>query len=258
MVGIAALLDAAGRDPGRLELDLPEGWTQGRTAYGGLSAAIAYRAARSVQPDLPPLRAAQIAFVGPVSGALFAQATLLRRGRTSAFVRADLFNGDAVALSATFLFMDERASEVQFDAPAMPEVPAPEDAAPAMRDGAPAFTERLDYGHGLPFSERGHPELLRWVRLRDRDGLDAATEMLLVGDALPPGATPLMPRPAPISSANWTVNLLTPAPATTDGWWLLQSRAEHAAGGVSSQAMRVWNRAGAGVMTGSQTVSIFG
>lgn len=258
MVGAAALLDAAEREPGLLELDLPEGWTQGRTAYGGLSAAVAYRAARSVQPELPPLRAAQIAFVGPVSGRIAARATLLRRGRTSAFVRADLFADDAVTLSATFLFMDERASEVRLEAAAMPDVPAPEDAARAMHRGAPAFTERLDYGHGLPFAERGKPELLRWVRLRDRDGLDAATEMLLVGDALPPGAAPLMPRPAPISSANWTINLLTPAPTTVDGWWLLQSRAEHAAGGVSSQVMRAWNRSGSAVLSGGQTVSIFG
>lgn len=258
MVGIAALLDAAERAPGRLGLDLPDGWTQGRTAYGGMSAAIAYRAARSIQPDLPPLRAAQIAFVGPVSGHITARATLLRRGRTSAFVRADLIVDDAVMLGATFLFLDERPSDVLLDGPAMPAVPAPEDAAPAMRHDAPAFTGQLDYGHALPLTERGRPELLRWVRLRDRDGLDAATEMLLVGDALPPGAAPLMTRRAPISSANWTVNLLSPLPTTADGWWLLQSRAEHAGGGVSSQAMRVWNRAGVAVMTGSQTVSIFG
>ena len=43
-------------------------WMQGRTAYGGISAAIALQAALDAEPGPQPLKCAQISFVGPVSG----------------------------------------------------------------------------------------------------------------------------------------------------------------------------------------------
>ena len=57
-----------------------DAWLQGRTAYGGASAAIALTAIKAAFPDLPPLRSAQIAFVGPLAGEVTATPVLLRRG----------------------------------------------------------------------------------------------------------------------------------------------------------------------------------
>jgi acyl-CoA thioesterase len=67
---------------------VPANWLQGRTAYGGFSAALALHAAKAAVPDLPPLRSALIAFIGPLSGTVEVSATLLRRGRNAAFVQA--------------------------------------------------------------------------------------------------------------------------------------------------------------------------
>ena len=55
----------------------------------------------------------------------------------------------------------------------------------------------------------------------------------------------------------WMVNVLSDAPTTRDGWWLLQSRAESAGDGYSSQDMLVWNRDGELVIAGRQSVAIF-
>jgi len=47
---------------------LPDSWLQGRTAYGGLTAALALAAAQqSGSEGLPPLRSAQVSFIAPVS-----------------------------------------------------------------------------------------------------------------------------------------------------------------------------------------------
>ena len=59
------------------------------------------------------------------------------------------------------------------------------------------------------------------------------------------------------SSANWTVHLHGSDIVAHDGWWLVQTRAESAVGGISSQLMAVWNRAGDAVLSGSQTVTFF-
>ena len=61
-----------------------------------------------------------------------------------------------------------------------------------------------------------------------------------------------------ISSMTWLVNLLTPAPVTRDGWWLLRSRGSYAENGCSSQDMAVWSADGVPIASGMQSIAVFG
>src|SRR3546814_10629926 len=81
--------------------------------------------------------------------------------------------------------------------------------------------------------------------------------LLAMGDALPPAAMALFTEFGPISSMNWTVNMLTGTPRTDDGWWLLSARTGYARAGFSVQDMMIWNRAGEPVMSGSQGIAIY-
>lgn len=256
-MSLGALLAGAERTPGSLSTRVPEGWLQGRTAYGGLSAMLALEAARSLADDLPPLRSASIAFVSPLEGEVDARATLVRRGRSTTFVDAEVTGAGGVGLKAGFVFAAERESAIRHDDNPMPAVLDPDKARPAFAKDGPSFAPNFEWRHAGPERRRDVPELLLWVRLRERDGLDPATGLLAVADALPPGAMLLMTEPRPISSISWFVNLLAPEPMTTDGWWLLRSSAHHAVGGFSSQHMTVWNRDGRCVAQGMQSVAIF-
>jgi hypothetical protein len=68
----------------------------------------------------------------------------------------------------------------------------------------------------------------------------------------------LLPPATPVSTMQWQVNLLTPAPATDEGWWLLRSASDYAEQGCSSQRMAIWNAAGAPMLAGMQSVALFG
>lgn len=252
------LLASATRAPGVLMAHIPEVWHQGRTAYGGLTTALAYEAARSVADDLPPLRSAQIAFVGPVQGNVDARAILLRRGRSTAFVESKILVDGAVAFSATFVFASDRASATSLEADRAPDVPVPE-AAPerGAKLMAPAFLSQFDFRFATP-PQRGIPSILQWARLRDREGLDPMTELLMIADALPPGAMPLMPSFAPVSSVTWHVNMLSGNAKTRDGWWLLRAVAQNAGHGLSSQSMDIWNADGEAIAKGMQCMALFG
>ena len=78
-----------------------------------------------------------------------------------------------------------------------------------------------------------------------------------LADALPPAAMASFSEVAPISTMTWMFDVLDDDPRTEDGWWLSQSVAEHSGDGYSSQAMRVWNRAGQPIVVGRQNVAIF-
>lgn len=255
MTSFATLISAARQADGSFAFDLPDGWRQGRTAYGGLTVAVAHETARGLDAQLPGLRSAQIAFVGPVGVNLHISAAILRRGKSSAFIETRVTSDGELAMLGTFLFMAGRASPIALAAPTAPAAPSPEEAEPAMRGKGAAFTSQLEYRHALSPRDRGKPILLRWVRLRERAGIHPVTELLLVADALPPGLSPVIQGPFMASSANWTVHLHGADFVTTDGWWLVQSKAESASSGISSQQMSIWNRAGDAVLSGSQTVS---
>ncbi|ARU17863.1 acyl-CoA thioesterase [Croceicoccus marinus] len=258
MVAAGEWLASALVDAGRVEGEIPNDWKQGRTCYGGLSSALAWRAAATLLPDLPPLRSAQIAFVGPVEGHVTGSARLLRRGRSSAFVEAELKGPQGVVLKAIFACLDERPSRAELAAAPAPPGPAAGEIPQELPESAPAFVRKMEFAHSLPPDETGEPLLRRWVRLREREGLDATTELLLMGDGLPPAAIRLLDGTGPVSSATWTLNIVTADPRTHDGWWLLQSRSDQAQRGLSAESCEIWNSAGEAVATGSQTVSIFG
>jgi len=256
MTGIAEILAGATRTADGFRAAIPATWSQGRTAYGGLSSALALHAAQQCEPDLPPLRSAQVSFIGPLSGKVSVTATKLRRGRNAAFIQSDITSDAGLGYRATFVFMADQPSRIDLDqAPRAGHAPP---AADAKLYTGPAgfFTGNFNF---LDLKDvESEAEWLRWGRLRERDGLDPMVELIAVADGLPPAAFRLLGKePAPISSLTWIVNLLTPAPATTDGWWLLSAKSDFARHGCSSQVMRVWSATGELVTEGMQSVAIF-
>jgi acyl-CoA thioesterase len=235
---------------------IPPDWMQGRTAYGGLSSALALSAAQACEPDLPPLRSAQVSFIGPLAGKVSVIATKLRRGRNAAFIQSDIVSNAGLGYRATFVFMADQPSKVDFDKrPPLNRAPPAPDA--RLFTGPDEFFTGnfnfLDLKDGV-----GEGELLRWVRLRVTDGLDPMVHIMAIADALPPAVMRLFGSGfVPISSLTWIVNLLTATPKTTDNWWLLSARSAYARGGCSSQDMSVWNADGELVATGMQSVAIF-
>lgn len=252
----------AGAEPieGGFALDIPDGWKQGRTAYGGFSSALAHECARRLAPGMPPLRSAQVAFVGPVTGRAEFRARLLRQGRNASWVEVQASCDGGVVYSATFVFMGPVDSQLHLH-----DVTEPRDIVPVgkARDftsmhAASFIANNFEVRFARPKQEVPQPEVCWWVRVVDRGGLDPMTETLLVADALPPGVLPLLRSRAPISSMTWQANYLTAAPATQDGWWLLESIGDYAEKGCSSQRMAMWNAAGEAVVSGMQSVALFG
>jgi len=237
-----------------------EDWMQGRTAYGGLTAAFALEAALAAAADPPPLRSAQISFIGPASGALTARAGVLRRGRSALFVGADVSGEKGLAARAVFVFGAARKSAFDLSFLPPPELPGPTQSEEFLPPGmgpnfAQHYESRLAAG-GRPVSGSTAHDHFIWVRHRDLGARDL-TALIALADMPPPAVLPMFTEFAPISSVTWMLNVLTAAPATEDGWWLMESRAENAAEGYSSQDMFVWNSRGEAVIAGRQSVALF-
>jgi hypothetical protein len=262
MNGFSEFLESGRACNEGIAFEVPDSWHQGRTAYGGFSSALALYVAQQVGGHgLPPLRSGQLAMMAPVAGPVVARARVERTGRNATWVSAEILGDKGLAFAASFVFMGAVESAIHIN-----DRPVPNDLVPVEQAGVvsysrhtPAFlANHFECRHARPPSDGKLPEMCRWVRLVDDAKLDPMVEMLLLGDALPPGVMPLMHAAIPVSTMHWQVNLLTPAPLTRGGWWLLRSVGDYAEQGCSSQRMAIWNADGAPVMAGMQSVALFG
>jgi acyl-CoA thioesterase len=254
---IASFASAPGAFRGRV----PDNWLQGRTFYGGLTAALCLEGTQRAHPRLPRLRSAQISFVGPAEGEVSVTSEVLRQGKSVTFVNADLFGDGRLAARGVFAFGAARPSIFSRHFTPAPDVPGPDEAGLFFPPGieGPAFARNFDVRlarGGVPMTSSAEHDHFLWVRHRDPRATSVAA-LLALADMPPPAMMPMFPAPARISSMTWGLNVLTDHPQTEDGWWLLESRAENAAEGYSSQDMFVWSRAGEPVIAGRQSVAIF-
>jgi acyl-CoA thioesterase len=255
------LLATAETDGGGWRHHIGPDWMQGRTAYGGISAALALDAVLRDHPGDAPLRTAQVSFVGPVGGETMTTTRMLRQSKSSRFIAADLSSDAGYGTNAAFSFMPARASHLdkaETIAPTVPDastlVTVPEH---PMR---PEFTRKFDmrpvdgpgFRHGQDVGE-----IITWVRWVDEPSCDPHVALLALADALPPAALVLFTQFGPVSSSTWMQHFLTDHPATTDGWWLLVSRTTQAQRGFSAQTMEIWNADRELISVGGQGVAIY-
>ncbi|WP_128891036.1 acyl-CoA thioesterase II [Erythrobacter sp. HKB08] len=245
---------------GAIRLANAQDWMQGRTLYGGASALVAYTAAIRAFPDLPPFRAAQVGFVAPVGEDVELSAEIVRQGRNVAQVRSEIRSGGSVALTAMWLFGTDREPNAVHPAAPCEDWPGPpQEAETVMTGKGPSFiTENFELRRAQDHRGPGAPIVRRWLRLKEPSGLDPVSELVLLGDTLPPGSMRAMQRRGPISSINWSFNLLEPVPETSERWWLAETASEWADHGYSSERLRMWNAEGKQVLAGLQSVAVFG
>ena len=241
--------------------EAPANWLQGRTIFGGLSAALSLQAVRLVNGgQLPPFKSAQVSFIGPVTKALTFNTSVLREGRSVTSVAVDCLSGDELALRTTLLFAHPRASRIRHDSWECPSVGGPSEHRTLELDRrvAPACAYNFEMrpaGGSLPVSGAENPELLMWVRHVDARDVDPSVALIALADSLPPAAMTCFTTPAAISSVSWTLDL--PQPAVVGEWFLINSFSQQTQEGYSVQDMEIWDESGLRVLWARQTVAIF-
>lgn len=258
---LSALLSGLQADDGHYAAEITPDWMQGRAIYGGLSAALCLDATLKSHAGLPPLRSAQLAFIGPAGSAVEIVPTLIRQGKSTAFITADLLSEGKLAVRGNFCFgkaRDSRFSRTELPTPA---VSGPDECPSFFKpELSPSFAQHFDgrFAEGsLPMSGARAPDFTVWLRHRDKAIEPAIVGLAALADALPPASMCLFNQPRPISTMTWMFDVLAGEPETEDGWWLCRSTAETARDGYSSQAMSIWNRRGEPMVIGRQNVAIF-
>jgi acyl-CoA thioesterase len=251
--------DAMGVHHGELSAD----WLQGRTGFGGLSAAIALQAALAELPIPLPLRSFDIAFLAPMTpGDGTARAVILRAGRAVTWVEATIEQNGEEVLRALAVFGPARPSSVAYAPTPISPRKRLDDAPPIpyVEGVVPRFVRHFDilWGEGLPpFSASPEPITGGWVRHREQaTGLPALLGLI---DAWPAPVLPTLSAPAPASTVRWTVQPLSDVGSSVDGtnWHHFRSETIAAGDGFATVVGTLSDAAGQPLVFSEQLVAVF-
>ena len=239
---------------------IPSDWLQGRTVYGGLTAALALQSVLLSEggSSLPPLRSASFAFVGPAVPPLIFHPRILRAGKSVTSVAVEAVSEAGAALDGFMVFGQARQSALCYDSAQMPNVKPPSGCAVWPEDVMPDFLRHFEVrqaGVAFPLAGAEAPEFLVWVRHRDASLVDPTVALVALADCLPPAAMNFFKAPAPISTVTWSFDILEPV--SREDWLLMRSYGGQARDGYSAQDMEIWTESGKRLLWGRQNVAIF-
>ena len=153
-------------------IDIPQGWLQGRTIYGGLVAGLMMQKAQYCIADPEKrLLSSSVTFVGPVQqGRARLTAEILRQGKSVTSIEVRLWQDDAVQsiLIASFGVARESSIVVQQERTAPNFAPVSELPVTQHHPLAPECFQQMDlvWAEGqYPFSASHKPDFAGWIAL---------------------------------------------------------------------------------------------
>ena len=255
------LFAGAREQPGRVSLPVSADWLQGRTVFGGVQAAVALRAMRTLVPGVP-LRTLQGTFLAPVpEGTMTAQARVLRTGKSATHVEARLVEGETTLALLVGVFGAARSSVVNVQPRQAPPPPGKPMEFPYIPGVMPAFTQHFKarWLRGK-FPYMGDTETEHVVELAMRDaGPTTEGHVLAMADFIPPIALAHLKQPAPGSTLTWMIEFLADRfDALALEGWRVDIAMNTARDGYTGQSVMVWGPGGVPLAMSRQSMVVFG
>ena len=243
---------------------VPENWAQGRTIFGGLTAAMMLQAARvEVEPERV-LRAMDVNFTRPFNAGIPYQIEVetLGEGKTVCVKNVRIIQEGKIRANLRADFCRPLASEVRIDTFSAPNIRPPEESLPMTGDRLPTFFCHIDAclaSNALPFAASEDAQMHGWMRYKEPP--EKSSIPLLVGliDSWPPTAATHYSRPVPMSTISWHLHFTLDADMFDVNDYLgYHSVAEFNEGGISSSSAYIWRPDGRLLAKSVQTNIIYG
>ncbi len=245
-------------------LKFPDTWTQGRTAFGGLSCAFALQSMLLHCHDDRTLRSFSAQFVGPIAPdePFTLSFTLLREGKNSSQYAATITQHDQICLTVQGLFAKDRDSivEVPFAQMDNKQTPNAQQCLPYVKGVMPNFFQFVDLNlveGGMPYSGTQCTDLSGWMRFKAQTHNYNWTHLIALIDSWPPSQLQVFPTPAPASSMSWHIECLH-LPTLAAGQWVgvdITTTAAH--NGYAYEDAILYTESGAVIAQSKQTVALF-
>ncbi len=248
-------------------VDIPEGWLQGRTIYGGLVAGMMmHKALVTVNDAERRLLSCNVTFVGPVQMApVKLSAEILRQGKSVTTIEVRIWQDDAVQSILLASFGVPRESEIVVrQERTAPIFPTPETLQIAEHHPlAPQCFQQMDlvWVEGqYPCTASKKPDFSGWMRFNPEQHENrcmTVADLLVSMDMWPPGVLPMYRNMAPASSLTWTLTYVHPLQSSLQNWFKYKVFTDYAAEGYAIEYAHLWDENDRLIAIARQTVTVF-
>jgi hypothetical protein len=249
-------------DGGRFRVDVPDGWQQGRGAYGGLVIAYLVRAIEQFEGAADkPLRSLTAALGGPLqTGAADIRVERLRAGSSVVTLAARLEQGGDVPAHAVVILGKSRGAEAAAIDMTPPTAPSWRETAPVSDDVSfrPVFTQHFEMRPLPPWIFSGGEAMaLGWVRTREPVAVKDAALVAALIDVWFPAELTRMSAMRPIATIAFSFQMVGGASVMKgDDPLLFRSRMLARKDGYLVEMRELWTERGDLVALNEQTIAI--
>ena len=260
----AAIGKLSPEDQAIATMQFPANWCQGRTAFGGLSAALLYQAMRQQIEPSRRLLSLSTNFVGPLLAdtEFSLHIEILREGKNSTQVLAKTMQNDQVSVIVQACFAKSRNSGISV--PVSKEMTlAPVDSRyvlPFKSGAMPEFFQHVDLcpqQGSMPFVGADTSHLGGWMKLKQTPAQFTEAHIIALTDAWPPTLLQMFKQPAPASSMAWYLEFVQQPQLESDQWLGFEAITHHCKDGYGLEDGCIWSQSGELIALTRQTVALF-
>lgn len=244
-------------------------WAQGRTTFGGLSAALLLHKIEQNLSDEDALRSLSVNFCGPLFTEQECHLTtqILRAGKSVSHIQGQLTQEDKLVTHITACFAKSRESSIQI---AYPDKLTGEAGSgqrlPYIKGVTPEFTQHIEFAYnagGFPFSNSKDNYLHGWMRFKEAQGALTNAHLVALIDAWPPAIVQKLKTPAPCATVTWNLEFIQPLSElsetlSSDTWLWYEVEINQAEHGYGHTSARIYSQTGVPLVLSSQFVVAYG
>jgi len=197
---------------------IDEKWAQGRSVFGGLSAALilTHMEAQTGLTD-KDLRTLNVHFCGAIVADQECQfsCTVLSHGKSISQVQGQLMQDGKVKTLVVACFGAQRNSSLNVPGIQLPDVKAAHESLkfPHIEGMTPNFIEHMDIrftSNNFPFTGSDNTTMSGYMRFDDAPQCFSDAAILALIDAWPPAVLAMLKQPAPASTVTWNIEFIQP------------------------------------------------
>ncbi len=246
-----------------------DNWSQGRTLYGGITAALVYQALENEISDGRPIRSVQCNFVGPLRAnhPIEIRTRLLRTGGNVTMLTGEALQDGQVGVFMQASFGVARDSSLNQPNVEDHRLPDPAEFEPFASEAVshpmlpPCFGNfDMALRQGTRFFRGSEDsDLHGWCRFNQAGKPAAMSNAFLIAllDCWPPTMFQMLDAPAQGSTMSWSIEFIKPTTLSPDDWLACVCEAYHVQDGYGHEEAKFWDPQGNLVAIARQVLTIF-
>ncbi|MBL4629851.1 MAG: thioesterase family protein [Paraglaciecola sp.] len=248
-----------------ITLSVTSSWAQGRTLYGGISAALVYQAMREVVEPEKVMRSLNTNFIGPIESDCDFNITVevLREGKNVTQVIGRLIQNNNVMVMSQASFGIARHSKIDVSNHLQHKMDYPQNPNSTLMipNMMPNFLSHFDLVNtkgGLPFTGSKGSDIHGWMRFKNHPSDFSDAHLVAIIDIWPPTVLQMLDGLAMASTMSWNLEFIHPHQNISGSdWFAYQAKTRQAANGYAHTEANIWDKHGALVAISRQVVAVF-